>query len=84
MEEKQLIKNALDLEYQGESQRLNTYLALLTTGILGFIGTFIWLKSAFIIFGLFIASLISFLGILLYRKSSRRMNGILTEIKQMK
>ncbi len=84
MEKLQLRKNRLDLEYQGEAQKTNAYLILLTTGILGFAGTFVWLRDEkFFYLGTVVMLFVLGLGALLYRKSSRRMKEILDEIEQL-
>ncbi len=84
MEKQQLHKNRLDLEFHAETQKTNAYLILLTTGILGFAGTFIWLKDEkFFYFGIVVMLLVFGLGISLYQKSSQRMKQILDEIEQM-
>ena len=84
MDKEQLKKNRLDLEYHGESQKANAFLILLTTGILAFLGTFIWLNdnNAFYL-GIPIALIVSFIGALFYRKSSKRMGEILNEIENV-
>ena len=41
MNKQYLIKNKLDLEYHTESQKFNSVLILLSTGLIGFIGNFI-------------------------------------------
>lgn len=84
MEKQQLRKNRLDLEFHGEAQKTNAYLILLTTGILGFAGTFIWLKDAkFFYLGIVMMLLVSGLGVSFYQKSSQRMKEILDEIEQL-
>lgn len=84
MDKSQLYKNCLDLEFHGESQKANAFLILLTTGILGFLGTFLWLKEKqLFLIGILIASIVVALGILFYTKSSRRMKEIIGEIKEI-
>ena len=83
-DKKQAKKNRLDLEYHGEAQKRNATLILLTTGTLGFIGTFIWLKEKnFLYLGVLIASVIIFFGVQNYRKITKRMKNILTEIENL-
>ncbi len=84
MEKAQLRKNRLDLEYHGEAQKINAYLILLTTGMLGFLGNFIWLKDKQIFYiGIFITLFLLTAGLMLYRKSMRKMRKILDEIEQL-
>jgi len=82
MDKKQLRKNRLDLEYHGEAQQANAFLILLTTGILGFVGTFIWLhETTLLYFGIGITLTVAGLGIYFYLKTHRRMKQILNEIE---
>ncbi|MFH1073422.1 MAG: hypothetical protein V1743_08395 [Nanoarchaeota archaeon] len=84
MDKAQLRKNRLDLEYHGESQKANAYLILLTTGLLTFIGTFIWLTSSVpFYFGISIALIVSFIGVMLYKSTHDRMETILEEIEKI-
>jgi len=84
MEKVQLRKNRLDLEYHGETQKINAYLILLTTGVLGFVGTFIWLKDGEAFYaGIIITFLVVVIGSLFYWRSSQRMNEILREIENL-
>ena len=77
-------KNRLDLEYHGESQKANAFLILLTTGILAFVGTFLWLKQReFLFIVIFVTFLVSWGGIAGYRKSSKHMKEILNEIERL-
>ncbi len=81
MDKLQLQKNRLDLEYHGESQKANAFLILLTTGILGFLGTFLWLtERQLFLAGMMVTFIVIMVGILRYTKSSRRMKEILEEI----
>lgn len=45
MDKKQIKKNKLDLEYNKNVQILNAVFIFLTTGILGFAGSFIFLED---------------------------------------
>jgi len=83
MDRQELKKNKLDLEYHHESQKANTFLILLTTGILGFLGSIILLDKIYFIFGFIAAILVAVLAGTAYRKSSRRMNKILYEIENL-
>ncbi len=83
-ERKKTRKNRLDLEYHGEAQKRNALLILLTTGILGFIGTFIWLKEKnFLYIGVLFTLAVIVLGFMNYRKTTRRMKSILREIENL-
>ena len=80
MDKQHLLKNRLDLEYHGEAQKTNAFLILLTTGLLGFIGTFMWVKDNNIIyFGFLITITIFIFGLIFFIKSNRRMKEILEE-----
>ena len=77
-------KNRLDLEYHSESQQANVFLVLLTTGILAFVGTFLWsLKMIVLYYGAGILAAVSMFGLFFYRKSTKRMKEILKEIDSM-
>lgn len=84
MDKKQLRKNRLDLEYHGEAQKANAFLILLTTGILAFMGTFIWLsESKFLAIGIIITLMVLSAGIYFYKESNQRMKEILNEIERI-
>ncbi len=84
MEKRDLRKNRLDLEYQGEAQKANAFLILLTTGMLAFVGTFIWQKTTSALYiGIIITIMFSLMGWKLYQKSMRRMKEILNEIENI-
>lgn len=84
MDKIQLKKNKLDLEYHGEAQKMNAFLILLTTGLIGFIASFIWLVNTKMFYtGVFLTFLILFIGLILYKKTSKRMKEILTEIEKL-
>ena len=81
----QLKKNRLDLEYHGEAQKINAFLILLTTGVLGFLASFIWLANTRVFYiGAIITFLILLTGFLLYLKTAKRMKTILIEIENLK
>lgn len=82
MDKQELKKNKLDLEYHSENQKANAFLAFITSGILSFISTFIWFKDYFLI-GFAIASIIMVVGILFYKKTLKRMKGILNKIENL-
>lgn len=83
MDKSQLKKNRLDLEYHGESQKANAWLLLLTTGVLSFLGTFIWLEGRVFYYGCIIALIAFIIGGLFYFKCSQRMKQILEEIESI-
>ena len=84
MEKVQLRKNRLDLEFHGETQKVNAYLILLTTGVLGFTGTFIWIKDGEAFYaGIIMTFLVVVVGFLFYWQSSQRMKEILDEIEYL-
>lgn len=84
MDKQQLRKNRLDLEYHGEAQKANAFLILLTTGILAFLGTFVWLNDSTLFgYGLMITAFVAAAGIILYLKSTTRMEEILNEIERI-
>lgn len=76
-------KNRLDLEYHGETQKVNAFLILLTTGVLSFIGNFIWVKDGRI-YGFFITTIVIIIGSFFYFRSHKRMKIILYEIENLK
>ena len=81
MEKITLLKNRLDLEYHGEAQKANAFLVLLTTGILGFVGTFVWQASdVWFYFGIMTATIFFLVGLYLYIRSVKRMKEILDEV----
>lgn len=81
---KQLKKNRLDLEFHGESQKINAYLILLTTGLLAFLGTFLWLKDSILFYyGIAITFTIAVTFIWLYVKSRKKMDEILAKIEKL-
>ena len=84
MEKAQLKKNRLDLEYHGEVQKANAFLILLTTGVLGFLGTFIWLNNTlFFLYGTGATMVLFSIGFVFYKKRLKRMKEILDEIEQL-
>ncbi len=84
MDKKQLRKNRLDLEYHGQAQQANAFLILLTTGVLGFLGTFIWLHETDLLYwGIIITIIFSGIGIYFYVRNHHRMKEILNEIERI-
>lgn len=77
-------KNRLDLEFHAESQKSNAFLIFITTGILTFIGTFIWFKdSSSFIYGIVITLLIFIFSAIFYYRTISRMKEILSEIENL-
>lgn len=84
MDKKQLRKNRLDLEYHGSAQQANAFLILLTTGMLGFLGTFVWVGETRLLYvGSIITVAVSGVGAYFYFKSHHRMKEILNEIERI-
>ena len=84
MDKQEIRKNKLDLEYHSESQKMNAILVLITTGILGFIGSFIWLLNKdYFIYGIMLTLSILIISYVFYRKVCKRMNFILNQIENL-
>lgn len=81
---KQLKKNKLDLEYHKNTQILNAVFIFLTTGILGFMGSFIFLgERNKLLLGMGISSIIIILGFFIYKKINKKLEYILKEIEKI-
>ncbi len=79
--EDQLKKNKLDLDHQKYSQLLNGIFIFATTGLIAFIGSFIWLKDKNALFiGISISSLILIFSYLSYKKIDAELERIKNEI----
>ena len=77
-------KNSLNLEFHAESQKSNALLILLTTGILTFIGTFIWLRDNTLFgYGIVITLVIFILSAIFYYRTISRMKEILNEVENI-
>ncbi|MEK6948072.1 MAG: hypothetical protein AABX19_02400 [Nanoarchaeota archaeon] len=84
MDKQELTKNKLDLEYHSESQKMNAILVLITTGILGFVGSFIWLLNKdYFVYGRILTFFILIISYISYRKVCRRMKSILFRIENL-
>ncbi|HIH25531.1 hypothetical protein J4476_00280 [Candidatus Woesearchaeota archaeon] len=83
MEKIELKKNVLDLEYNHESHKSGIFLALTTTGILGFFGNILLLKNSLFIIGLFVTLFVILLSVVAYYKCSKRMKLILYQIENL-
>lgn len=81
---KQIKKNKLDLEYHKYTQILNAVFIFLTTGILGFIGSFIFLgETNKLLLGIVISAIIIIIGFLIYRKVNKKLEEILREVEKI-
>ncbi len=80
--QKEFEKNRLDLAYRRQLSYLNAVLLLATTGLLSFIGTFIWNKD-FITYGFIILIIISLISIFWYKKINDTLKNISLEIKNL-
>ena len=83
MKKQELIKNRLDLEYNHESHKANSFLAFMTTGLLGFIASFIWLKESSFVVGFAIALFVIGISLVAYYNCSKRMKNILSQIENL-
>lgn len=83
MDSKQIDKNILDLEYSHELQTYGAVLIAMTTGILGFFGTFIWSPSNM---GVGIAIIAFFETVLIawLIKVKKRMRNIINKLNGLK
>ena len=75
-------KNRLDLAYQRQLTHLNAVLFLATTGLISFIGTFIWNKD-YLVYGFLILIAIFLISIFWYIKINKTIKGISLEIKNL-
>lgn len=78
MDKRQLEKNKLDLEYHKYTQILNAILIFATTGLLGFIGSFIFLVEEVgrLFIGLSISIIVLVFSYGLYRKIDKKLQDI--------
>jgi len=84
MDKKHIKKNKLDLEYNKHLQILNAVFIFLTTGILGFVGSFIFLEEKDKLFlGISISIFILILGYEFYKKINKKLESILSEISNL-
>ena len=79
----QIQKNILDLNYHRQTQLLNAVVILGTTGLLSFLGTFIW-KRDLLLQGTLIAAVIVAVCLLAYRTVNATMKNILREMEKLK
>lgn len=85
MDKKQIKKNKLDLEYHKYIQILNAVLIFLTTGLLGFIGSFIFLleEKNKLFLGVAISVFILIIGYVTYRKTNKKLKEISREMENL-
>ena len=79
----QIQKNILDLNYHRQTQLLNAVVILGTTGLLSFLGTFIW-KRELLLQGALIAAVIVTVCSLAYRTINANMKNILGKMEKLK
>ena len=80
----QIKKNKWDLEYNKNTQILNAVFIFLTTGILGFIGSFIFLEDKNkLTTGLVISAIIILIGYAFYKKINKKLDSIIKEIEDL-
>ena len=82
MNEKEIKKNLLDLEYRKQLQVHNISLLLGTISIIPLIISFIWYKERLIL-GLILTLGIGIISYLWYKESDKRLNDILNKIKKI-
>ena len=84
MDQQELKKNKLDLEYNSESQKMNAILILLTTGLLSFLASFIWLLNKdYFIYGMLVTMFVLFISYLFYIRTVNKMKSILSQIENL-
>jgi len=84
MKKKEIKKNKLDLEFHKNTQILNAVFIFLTTGILGFVGSFIFLEeNNKILLGAGLSVVILVIGYWLYKKINKRLREILDKIENL-
>ena len=82
--DKRTKKNKLDLEYHKYTQVLNAVFIFLTTGILGFIGSFIFLEEKNkLLLGISISVFILIVGIGIYKIVNKKLTEILKEVEKI-
>ncbi len=84
MDRKQLKKNKLDLEYHKYSQILNSLLIFSTTGLLAFLGSFVFLENKNkLALGLSISAIMLIIAIGTYKKINKKLESIIAEIENL-
>ena len=82
MVKKDIQKNILDLEYKKYLQIQNISLLLGSISLLTVIISFIWYKDR-LIFGLAITLTIALIAINIYKKSDKKLDDLIKEIKSL-
>ena len=82
MDKTELKKNRLDLQYSFELQKVNIFLGMVISGVLGFIGTFVWLRN-YLWIGVLFTIIIITIGLGFYKKTIKNMTKILTQIENL-
>jgi len=81
MDKGQLRKNKLDLEYNKYIQMLNGIFIFATTGLLGFIGSFIWTdNSKKLLIGTSASALVVIASLLFYKKINYKLENISEQV----
>ena len=75
-------KNRLDLAYRKQLTYLNAIVLLATTGILYFIGTFIWNKD-YLIYGFLLMIIIWVIAYFFFKKIDKNIKNISGKIKNL-
>ncbi len=75
-------KNRLDLAYRKQLTYLNAIVLLATTGILSFIGTFIWNKD-YLIYGFLLMIIIWVIAYFFFKKIDKNIKNISGKIKNL-
>lgn len=85
IDKKEIKKNKLDLEYHKNTQILNAVLIFLTTGLLGFIGSFVFLleEKNKLFLGISLSVFILIVGYVIYRKTNKKLEEILEEVERI-
>jgi len=84
MNKQDIKKNKLDLEYQKNIQLLNAIFIFLTTGLAGFVGSFIFLEDRTkLLVGTSISALILISGYFVYQRVNKRLEDILNQIGKL-
>ncbi len=83
MERQHIEKNRLDLAYHRQLQILNGVIILGTTGLISFIGTFVW-KPELILQGMLLTAFIAFISLMVYFNVDNRLRSISEELGQLK
>lgn len=83
MNNKDIQKNILDLNFKLQSQFMNASLIMLTGGLLAFTSSFIWFKER-IFFGIALSIIITLIGLIMYFSAKKKIKTILTEINKLR